>query len=171
MIPFYHPFKIVTSQYRCCKCANEYCSSCKMWQISPVCKMSDNGRLTVVQKVKVVLFYSETKSVVATQRCFRAHFGIRWAPCNRQFTDFHQEQFSSLWVLTLYETPNAFFKINMCYVYNQKYAISCAILYIQLHQPVLGCADMSLARPERKKVSTTKHGFIQHTPQVAQYTS
>ena len=39
------------------------------------------------QKLKVVLFYIETKSVVATQRCFCAHFGTRWAPC-RQFTDF-----------------------------------------------------------------------------------
>ena len=29
--------------------------------------MADNGRLTVDQKVKVVLFYAETKSVVATQ--------------------------------------------------------------------------------------------------------
>ena len=27
--------------------------------------MADNGRLTVDQKVKVVLFYAETKSVVA----------------------------------------------------------------------------------------------------------
>ena len=47
----------------------------------PVCKMADNGRLTVDQKVKVVLFYAETKSVVATQGRFRAHFGTRWAPC------------------------------------------------------------------------------------------
>ena len=57
------------------------CSSWKMRQMSPVCKMADNGRLTVDQKVKVVLFYAETKSVVATQRRFRAHFGTRWAPC------------------------------------------------------------------------------------------
>ena len=42
--------------------------------------MADNGRLTVDQKVKVVLFYAETKSVGATQRCFRAHFGTMWAP-------------------------------------------------------------------------------------------
>ena len=32
----------------------------------PVCKMADNGLLTVDQKVKVVLFYAETKNVVAT---------------------------------------------------------------------------------------------------------
>jgi hypothetical protein len=32
--------------------------------------MADNGLLTVDQKVKVVLFYAETKSVVATQRRF-----------------------------------------------------------------------------------------------------
>ena len=68
VVPFYHPIKIVTSQYRCCKRASECCSSWKMRQMSPVCKMADNGRLTVDQKVKVVLFYAETKSVVATQR-------------------------------------------------------------------------------------------------------
>ena len=51
--------------------------------MSPVCKMADNGRLTVDQKVKVVLFYAETKIVVATQRRFRAHFGTRWAPCKQ----------------------------------------------------------------------------------------
>ena len=45
--------------------------------------MPDNGRLTVDQKVKVVLFYVETKSVVATQRRFRAHFRTRWAPCKQ----------------------------------------------------------------------------------------
>ena len=53
--------------------------------------MVDNGRLTVDQKVKVVLFYAETNSVVATQRRFRAHFGARWAP-SRQFTDFVLEK-------------------------------------------------------------------------------
>ena len=51
--------------------------------MSPVCKTADNGRLTVVQKVKIVLFYAETKSVVATQRRFHAHFGTRWAPCKQ----------------------------------------------------------------------------------------
>ena len=51
--------------------------------MSSVCKMADNGWLTVDQKVKVVLFYAETKSVVATQRRFRAHFGTRWAPCKQ----------------------------------------------------------------------------------------
>jgi len=40
--------------------------------------MADSGRLTVDQKVEGVLFYAETKSVVETQRCFRAHFGTRW---------------------------------------------------------------------------------------------
>ena len=51
--------------------------------MSPVCKMADNERLTVDQKVKVVLFYAETKRVVATQRRFRAHFGTSWAPCKQ----------------------------------------------------------------------------------------
>ena len=32
--------------------------------------MAKNGRMTVDQKVKVVIFYAETKSVVATQRSF-----------------------------------------------------------------------------------------------------
>ena len=35
--------------------------------MSSVCKMAENRRLTVDQNVKVVLFYAETKSVVATQ--------------------------------------------------------------------------------------------------------
>ena len=52
--------------------------------MSLVCKMADNERLTVDQKVKVVLFYAETKSVVAIQRRFRAHFGKRWAPCKQK---------------------------------------------------------------------------------------
>ena len=47
--------------------------------------MADNGRLTVDQKVKVVLFYAETKSVAATQRRFRAHFG----EVGSLQTDFH----------------------------------------------------------------------------------
>ena len=80
---FIIPLKLLTSQYRCCKHASECCSSWKMRQMSPVCKMADNGRLTVDQKVKVALFYAETKSVVATQRRFRAHFGTRWAPCKQ----------------------------------------------------------------------------------------
>ena len=51
--------------------------------MSPVCKMADSGRLTVDQKVKVVLFYTETKSAVATERRFPANFGTRWAPCKQ----------------------------------------------------------------------------------------
>ena len=51
--------------------------------MSPVCKTADNGRLIVDQKVKVVLFYAEAKSVVATQRRFRAHFATRLAPCKQ----------------------------------------------------------------------------------------
>jgi len=40
--------------------------------------MADKGRFTVDQKVEVVSFYAETKSVVETERRFRAHFGTRW---------------------------------------------------------------------------------------------
>ena len=58
--------------------------------MSPVCKMADNGQLTVDQKVKVVLFYAETKSVVATQRRFRVHTLVQGGLlANRQFTDSH----------------------------------------------------------------------------------
>ena len=39
--------------------------------------------MTVDQKVKVLSFYVETKSVVATQRSFRAQFGTRWDPCKQ----------------------------------------------------------------------------------------
>ena len=52
--------------------------------MSPVRKMADNERLTVDQNVKVVLFYAETKNVVAIKRGLRAHFGIRWAPCEQK---------------------------------------------------------------------------------------
>ena len=42
--------------------------------------MADNGPLTVDQKVKVVLFYEEAKSVVATQRRFvRGCEAKRWS--------------------------------------------------------------------------------------------
>ena len=52
--------------------------------------MADNGQLTVDQKVKVVLFYAETKSVVATQRRFRVHTLVQGGLlANRQFTDSH----------------------------------------------------------------------------------
>ena len=52
--------------------------------------MADNGRLAVAQKVKVVLFYAETKGVVATQRRFRVHALVQGGLlANRQFTDFH----------------------------------------------------------------------------------
>ena len=57
--------------------------------MSSVCKMADNGRLNVDKNVKVVLFYAETKSVVATQRLF-VHILVQdWLLANRQFTDFH----------------------------------------------------------------------------------
>ena len=46
-------------------------------------KWRTTGRLTVDQKVKVVLFYAETKSVVATRKRFRGHFGTRWPPCKQ----------------------------------------------------------------------------------------
>ena len=97
--------------------------------MSPVCKMADNGRLTVDQKVKVILFYAETKSVVAIQRRFRAHFGTRWVPCKQTIyrlslgTIFQPMRINSV------QMSNAFAKIKMCYVYNQWYDISYATVY------------------------------------------
>ena len=109
--------------------------------MSPACKMADNGRLIVDQKVEVVLFYAETKSVVATQRRFVHTLVQGGLLANRQFTDFHYEQFSSLWRLILYQMSNAFVKIEMCYVYNQWYDISCATTYmhIYIYIYVFGC--------------------------------
>ena len=52
-------------------------------------KMVDSGRLTVNQKVKVVLFYAETNSVVATQRGCVHTLVQGGLLANRQFTDFH----------------------------------------------------------------------------------
>ena len=89
--------------------------------MSPVCKMADSGRLTVDQNVKVVLFYAETKSVVATQETFSCTL---WYKMGSLQTYFHLEQFSSLWGLILDQMSNAFVKIKMCYVYNQWYDIS-----------------------------------------------
>ena len=94
--------------------------------MSPVCKMADNGRLTVDQKVKVVLFYAETKSVVATQRRFREHFGTRLAPC--------KQTIYRLSLGTIFQpiSINSVIDVNNnknCYVYNQWYDISYAALY------------------------------------------
>ena len=60
-----------------------------MRQMSPVCKMADNGRMIVDRKVKVLLFYAETKSVVATERRFVHTLVQGGLLANRQFTDFH----------------------------------------------------------------------------------
>ena len=82
------------------------------------CKMADNGRLTVDQKVKVVLFYTETKNLVATQRRFRANFGTRWVPCKQAIyrlslgTVFQPMRIG----LILCQMANAFVKIKMHYV-------------------------------------------------------
>ena len=60
------------------------CHKQSEWKTNtPVCKLADDRRLTADQEVKVVLFYAETKSVVSTQRRFRAHFGTRSAPCKQ----------------------------------------------------------------------------------------
>ena len=78
--------------------------------MSPVCKMADNGRLTVDQNVKVVLFYAETKSVVATQRRFRAHFGTRWAPCKQTIYRLSLGTIFQLMGINSLSDVNCFFK-------------------------------------------------------------
>ena len=100
--------------------------------MSPVCKMPGNGPLTVDQNVKVVLFYAETKSVVATQRRFRAHFGTRWAPCKQ--TIYRLSLGTIFQPMRINSVPDvkSFCNKEMCYVYNQWYDISRAILYITL---------------------------------------
>jgi hypothetical protein len=42
--------------------------------------MADKGRLSIEQRIKTVLFFSETRSAVVTQRRFRVHFQTQWAP-------------------------------------------------------------------------------------------
>ena len=96
--------------------------------MSPVCKMADNGRLTVDQKVKVVLFYAETKSVVATQRRFRAHFGTRWAPWQQTIYRHSLGNFFQPVGINSVPDVKCFLKIIICYVYKQWYDSSFAIL-------------------------------------------
>jgi len=68
------------------------CDSChkpsELKANTPVCKMAGNGRLTVDQNVKDVLFYAETNNVVATQRLFVHTLLQGGLLANRQFTDF-----------------------------------------------------------------------------------
>jgi hypothetical protein len=42
--------------------------------------MADKGRLSVEQRIKTVLFFTEIRSVVVTQTWFHSHFHTRWAP-------------------------------------------------------------------------------------------
>jgi hypothetical protein len=42
--------------------------------------MADKERPSVEQRIKTVLFFIETRSVVVTQKQFHAHFQMRWAP-------------------------------------------------------------------------------------------
>ena len=92
----------------------------------PVCKIADNGRLTIDQKVKVVLFYAETKSVVATQRRFRVHFGTKWAPYIQ--TVYRLSLGTIFQPMRINSVPDVkcFCNKKMCFVYNQWYDISFA---------------------------------------------
>jgi hypothetical protein len=42
--------------------------------------MADEGRLPIEQRIKTLSFFTETRSVVVTQRQFHAHFQMQWAP-------------------------------------------------------------------------------------------
>ena len=94
--------------------------------------MADNGRLTVDQKAKVVLFYAETKRVVANQRRFLAHFGKRRVPCKQ--TIYRLSLGTIVQSMRINSVPDVicffFLTIKMCYVYNQWYDISCVTLYL-----------------------------------------
>ena len=94
------------------------------------CKMADNWLLTVDQKVKVVLFYAETKSVVATQRSFRAHFGARWSPCKQ--TIYRLSLGKVFQPVRNNSVPDVkcFCKNKNVLFCNQRYDLSCATLYI-----------------------------------------
>ena len=98
--------------------------------MSPVCKMAGNGRLTVDQKVKVVLFYAEIKSVVATQRRFLALFGTRWAPSKQAI--YRLSSGTILQPMRINSVPDVkcFYKNKNVLCYNQWYDISCSILYM-----------------------------------------
>jgi hypothetical protein len=52
--------------------------------------MAEKGRLTVEQRVQTVLF-AESKSIMATQRGFRARFVTRWAPSPKTIRMLHQQ--------------------------------------------------------------------------------
>jgi hypothetical protein len=49
--------------------------------------MTDKGRPSVEQRIKTVLFFTETRSVAVTQGRCRAHFQTQWAP---SFTMIHK---------------------------------------------------------------------------------
>jgi hypothetical protein len=53
--------------------------------------MADKGKLSVEQRVKTVLFFIETRSVVVTQRWFRAHFQTRRAPSFKTIHKLHNQ--------------------------------------------------------------------------------
>ena len=78
--------------------------------------MADNGRLTVDQKVKVVLFYAETKSVVATQRRFCAHFGTRRAPCKQTIYRLLLGKIFQPMRINYVPATECFFKNKKCYL-------------------------------------------------------
>ena len=70
VVPLYHPIKIVTSQYRCCKRASECCSSWKMRQMSPVCKMADDGEVDCRSKGESCIVLCRNKECSSDSETF-----------------------------------------------------------------------------------------------------
>jgi hypothetical protein len=56
--------------------------------------MADKGRLSVEQRIKTVLYFTETRRAVVTQKRFHAHFQIQWAPLFKTIHK-HYNQFNN----------------------------------------------------------------------------
>jgi hypothetical protein len=69
--------------------------SALVWRCSCSCassrKMADKGRLSVVQCIKTMLFFTEIRSVAFTQRQSRAHFQTRLAPSFETIHKFYNQ--------------------------------------------------------------------------------
>ena len=91
--------------------------------------MVDNGRFTVDRKVKVVLLYAETKSVVVTQRRFRAHFGTRWALRKQKIYRLSLGKIFQPTRINSVPDVKCFCNNKNVLCVNQWYDISCATLY------------------------------------------
>jgi hypothetical protein len=53
--------------------------------------MADKGTLSVEQRIKALLFFTETRSVVVTQRWICADFQTGWAPSFKGINKFYNQ--------------------------------------------------------------------------------